>query len=203
MKKTLLTSLIMLIGISLFSQNNDDEIKTIFNNGRTSHGAYGALSINYSQIDGKDAFLVGARGAWLINHSIGIGLAGYGFINDIDTYDSFNNSDSDLDLVGGYGGLLIEPILFPKSPIHISLPIVIGAGGITYTDNFRWDHHNYETDAFFVIEPGIEIEFNVIRFMRIAAGAYYRHTSDIELEGTDKDVLNGFSTGITLKFGKF
>ena len=201
MKKTILTSLVILIGISLFSQTNDDEIKTIFNNGRTKHGAYGGLSINYSQIDGKDAFLVGARGAWLIDHSIGIGLAGYGFINDIHTNDGF--IDADLDLVGGYGGLLIEPIIMAKSPVHISLPIIIGAGGITYTDNFGWDNNNYDSDAFFVIEPGIEIEFNLIKFMRIATGVYYRHTSNIELEGVDNDVLNGFSTGITLKFGKF
>ena len=201
MKKTILTSLVILIGISLFSQTNDDEIKTIFNNGRTKHGAYGGLSINYSQIDGKDAFLVGARGAWLIDHSIGIGIAGYGFINDIHTNDGF--IDADLDLVGGYGGLLIEPIIMAKSPVHISLPIIIGAGGITYTDNFGWDNNNYDSDAFFVIEPGIEIEFNLIKFMRIATGVYYRHTSNIELEGVDNDVLNGFSTGITLKFGKF
>jgi len=201
MKRTLLTTLIMLIGISLFSQNGNDGVRTLFNDGHATHGAYGGLSINYSQIDGKDAFLVGARGAWIINHHIGIGLAGYGFINDINVDNGF--ADTDLDLVGGYGGLLIEPIIMAKSPVHISVPIIIGAGGITFDDNNRWNHRDYDTDAFFVIEPGVEVEFNIVSFMRIATGVYYRHTSNIELSGIDKDVLNGFSTGITLKFGKF
>lgn len=39
--------------------------------------------------------------------------------------------------------------------------------------------------------------------MRVAAGVYYRHTSKLQLEDTDENALNGFSTGITLKFGKF
>lgn len=204
MKKAVITFTIMLISFSAISQNNG-EFKTIFNNQESSHGGYGGLSVNYSQIDGKDAFLVGARGAWLINHSIGIGLAGYGFINDIDAYQGF--PENKLHLVGGYGGLLIEAIAFPQSSVHVSFPLLIGAGGITFTDDIDWDcdweHQDYDSDAFFVIEPGIELEFNIIRFMRISTGVYYRHTSNIELDGVDKDALNGFSTGITLKFGSF
>lgn len=201
MKKSMLIIAVMLLGVNLFAQgNNRDEVKTLFNNKYGSHGAYGGISMNYSQFDGKDAFLLGARGAWIVGHSVGIGLAGYGFINDINPNDNF--FDSDLDLVGGYGGLLIEPIIMPKSPVHFSVPIIIGAGGITYADR-DWGYRDLDSDAFFVIEAGIELEFNVIRFMRIATGVYYRHTSNIELYGTDKDVLNGFSTGISFKFGKF
>ena len=61
---------------------NDDEMQTIFSQKR-SNGAYGAFSLGYSQIDGKDAFVTGARGAFIINHSLAIGIGGYGFINDL------------------------------------------------------------------------------------------------------------------------
>ncbi len=206
MKKLIFITLIMLIGFSAISQNDEEEYRTLFNKGRTSHGAYGGLSINYSQMEGKDALIVGARGGWIIDHGFSIGFAGYGFANDFHYNDIPSNTRSGL--VGGYGGLLLESIILPNSPIHLSIPLLIGVGGVSYGDNWDfgydfWDRQSNEADAFFVIEPGVELELNLIKFMRISAGVYYRHTSNIQLQNTDKHALNGLSTGITLKFGKF
>ncbi len=39
--------------------------------------------------------------------------------------------------------------------------------------------------------------------MRLAVGGYYRYTSDLNLADTDTKVLDGFSVGLTMKFGKF
>ena len=206
MKKIILISFITLISLSAFSQQNPEEYKTIFNKDKVSHGGYGGLTFNYSSIDGKNAMVLGARGGWIIDHGISIGMAGYGFMNDIHFDDIPYNSD--VSLVGGYGGLLIESIILPNAPIHISIPLLIGVGGVGYVDDWnfnfnRWENHAYEYDAFFVIEPGIEVELNLVKFMRLAAGVYYRHTSNIQMANTDENVLNGLSTGITLKFGKF
>jgi hypothetical protein len=71
----------------------NDQISTIFSKNR-KNGGYGALSFNYTQIDGKDAFMMGARGAWIIDHSFAIGLGGNGFVNDINYH---NWRDNDLD----------------------------------------------------------------------------------------------------------
>ena len=124
--------------------------------------------------------------------------------------------DADLDdqfmYVGGYGGLRLEYILLPNSPVHISLPVVIGAGGISYARS----NHDFEfgfsatSQAFFVVEPGIELEMNVVKFMRVGFGVSYRFTSDID-EGyyspgqniIDSQVLEGWSGTISFKFGKF
>ena len=72
MKTNLLILLILGISLVGFSQDkeNPEEYKTLFGSDHMSHGGYGGLSVNYSQIDGKDAILVGARGAWVINHSL-------------------------------------------------------------------------------------------------------------------------------------
>jgi hypothetical protein len=51
--------------------------------------------------------------------------------------------------------------------------------------------------------PGIEIEFNVVKFMRIGLGGYYRYTSGLNLEKTGEHIMDGFSAGLSLKFGKF
>ena len=60
-----------------------------------------------------------------------------------------------------------------------------------------------DSDAFFVFEPGMEIELNIVSFFRIAIGGSYRYTSDINLIGHDPDLLRNFNAYFTLKFGKF
>jgi hypothetical protein len=115
-----------------------------------------------------------------------------------------------LSLAGGYGGFLLEPIIAGKSPVHVSFPILIGGGGVSLVDMYGWEDwghdpagYEYDYDAFFVIEPAVELEFNLARFFRMAAAVSYRHTSDIQLAQTEKDALRGFNYGVTFKFGKF
>ena len=103
----------------------------------------------------------------------------------------------------------MEPILLPRFPIHISLPVVVGVGGIayttstSYTDWFEPSYYVEDATSFLIVEPGVELEINVVKFFRVAVGAYYRYTSNITLIDTPEDVLNGYSAAITLKFGKF
>ena len=224
MKKSIILVLAMCIAAFAMAQNeeqsDDQELNTIFSGKKITHGGYGGMSVNYSQLGGRDALLVGARGAWIINHGIGIGIGGYGITNDIrsDLY----GDGSQFQLAGGYGGLLIEPIIAAKSPVHVSLPVIIGAGGIAYVYS-PWasagsqyeNAYTLDADAFFVVEPGVELELNMVRFFRISLGAYYRYTSDVALtyykyaiDGahelvTENPDLKGFSFGLTLKFGKF
>ncbi|MCI0522234.1 MAG: hypothetical protein L0Y37_01125, partial [Bacteroidales bacterium] len=40
----------------------------------------------------------------------------------------------DFKLVWGYGGFIIEPIVAPMYPVHVSFPILIGGGGISYVE---------------------------------------------------------------------
>lgn len=168
-------------------------------------GGYGGLSMLYTQIDNKDAFVFGARGGAIMGHSFAIGFGGAGFVTDLFFDDEIN---LDANLAGGYGGIFFEPIIFPRFPVHVSVPVLIGAGGIAYNSvDRRWEESWFveDSEAFFVVEPGAEIELNITRFFRFAFGAYYRYTSRIELmndPGYD-DILNGFSFGVNLKFGKF
>lgn len=224
MKKTTLLILALIIGIIGMSQEetkqSTQEYRTLFSSDKITHGGYGAVMFNYSQIDGKDAFLAGMRGMWIINHGVGIGVGGYGFANDL-KYEAPTNSPSDdgYFLAGGYGGLVIEPIIGAKHPVHVSFPVLIGAGGVAYIRDYWMTYpqypgdYNYYTEdatAYFVLEPGIELELNMVKFFRIGLGAYYRYTSDIKLNtwnGAEyaevSPDLKGFSFGLSLKFGKF
>lgn len=204
----------------------NDEIQTIFGHKKMSHGFYLGANMNVSPLDDKVFFNSGGTLAWVINHHLAIGLSGSGFISEITTDKLVNTYD--FAYTGGYGGLLIEPIIGSKFPVHISVPILIGAGGIAYTrfgdryeydndwddDDDDWDSHhdwdndykeqyNVDADAFFIAQPGIEAEMNVFKFMRVGLGSYYRYTTDVNLKNTSKTILHGFSFGGAIKIGKF
>ena len=183
------------------------EIQTLFDP-RSGSGGYGAITIAYTQINGRDAMLMGGRGAWVIGHGFGLGMGGYGFVND-----PIYNATDDLNysLVGGYGGLVMEPIIMGWFPVHLSLPILIGAGGVANTsysadwyDPYEyWDGYLEDATAYFVAEGGVELEFNLVRFLRLSLFGTYRYTSDILLENIPTDALRGWNYGITFKFGSF
>lgn len=207
MKKTaILLSLVLAVTFT-YAQDDyqDDEIQTIFSK-RRSNGGYGAFTISYSEIGGHDALVTGGRGAFIFDHSFAIGLGGFGFVNNFDY--NHHEIETDFSLAGGYGGIFFEPIIAGKSPVHVSFPILIGMGGVAAYKNYdmEWDYPHYSdygNDIFFVVEPAVELEFNLARFFRLAATVSYRHTSKIELIKTDENALKGFNFGMTFKFGKF
>jgi hypothetical protein len=207
-----LTMLIVLLLVFTIGYAQEDfktnEIQTLFSN-QKSLGFYGGFSMGYSQIDGKDALVSGGRMALIFNHATAVGIAGYGFVNDFDTYRWIDESEVRHSIAGGYGGIFIEPILGGLKPIHVAFPVLFGVGGAGlvrhYTPGF-WDNPYYDSaegDFFFIVEPAVELEFNLAKFFRTAATLSYRHTSNIELTGMDENVLNGLHFGLTFKFGKF
>lgn len=203
MKKIILLSALLFAASVVLAQKNDslkkqNEIKTVFGNKKVTHGVYFGFSVGYSIIDNKDAFTSGARLMWVIGHSFAWGLAGSGFANNF-------HSDEGTSLQGGYGGLMFEPILLPKYPVHLSFPVLLGVGGVAKVNADVWepDYNVDDADALFIAEPGVELEMNLLKFVRLSVGASYRFTTDIYLDGESHDVLNGFNTMVSLKFGKF
>lgn len=201
-------------------------IRSLFGNSgkRSSFGFYIAGTTGYSQIDGKDAVQLGGRVGMVIDHYFVMGIAGTSFISNIHRDFDLNPSASSYSIGGGYGGIFFEPVIAPKSPVHIAFPILLGVGGAAiaephHHDDWDWedeDHHewrNYTTTPFFVVEPGVELELNIVKYLRLAFNASYRATSDLHLRYTSddglttfkapKDALNGFSGGMTLKLGIF
>jgi hypothetical protein len=193
--------------------DTDDEMVTLL--GNSNHiGGYGAFSMKYFQMDKRDGVMFGGRGGVIVGHGISFGSVGNGFLTQ-PVYDPILGEDAMI--VGGYGGIYIEPILLPRFPVHIALPMTFGGGGLGYTINRHNDNHwdNWDDDytkgrGFLIFEPGVEVEFNVMRHFRFAVGASYRLTSNMELRYNTgnslivpRDAMNGFSAGVTFKFGVF
>ena len=213
MKKLILVSLIILsVSAILRSQDPEfdyyksKEIKTILGRNKAG-GGYGSFTMGYSVIDYQHAVLIGGRLAWVASHYVGIGFGGTGFINE---YHYEPSIDKEVFVTGGYGGLYIEPILFPRLPLHFSFPTLFGAGGISYITKDQDINNSFieDSEAFLLIEPAAEVELNLTRFFRLALGATYRFPTSFRVGTIDSQVvdagsLKGLSYTITLKFGKF
>jgi len=222
MKKSLVFSALFIIFcMTVYSQENDsilketntktrtksdDDFKTLFGNNR-SQGAYGAFSFGYTEVDNIQAMTFGGKFEWIVSHSLGFGFGGTGFINE---YHWDDNLQRDVFLTGGYGGFIIEPILLPKFPVHLSFPVTLGAGGISYITKENQDYHNMieDSEVFLVAEPSAELEFNITRHFRLAAGASYRFTTpfDIGMSGAtpvSSDAIESWTYTLTFKFGRF
>lgn len=201
-------SCLALVNLKAQDENQDyksDDFKTIF--GGQEIGGYGAIGAGYTTIDDKDAIVINARGGVILSHWFALGLTGTGFMNEYSMNTQLNEKVS---LVGGYGGFFVEPIIFPKSGVHVSFPITAGIGGISYTtfkddeeNDWETENNSHEGQSYLLIEPGVEVEFNLFKFMRMSVFGTYRYTSDLDLEYTSATALNGISAGLVFKFGKF
>ena len=189
------------------------EVKTLMSPGS---GGFGAISLGYTQVNGLDGLEMGARAEWVIGHGFGLGIAGTGFTSD------FTSVDSDYYAIsGGYGGLVMEPIIMGWLPLHIALPVVIGGGGLaSYATNADpWNYDSVdptfgEYAVFFIVEAGAELEFNLTRFFRLALYGTYRWTTPLEMKAmyglsdpspyaVDPHALWNWSAGVRFKFGSF
>ena len=187
--------------------NDPDGIQTL-TGPEHNLGFYIGFHSEYSQIAGYDAFGAGGTFAMIANHGLAIGFSGKGFMSE--PYEIVPGSHTSYSYAGGYGGFLIEPILFPKFPVHVSFPILIGAGGIAKSILTNYDYpYDYtevfveDAEAFLIAEPGVELEFNVARWLRLGLGASYRFTTTFEPSSFDSNPMDGFTGGFSLKFGKF
>lgn len=226
-KNLIFVSICMLCSLNLFPQEqasknisgqdkNQEGMKTLFgNNRKVDNGGWGGFTLGYTRVNGMDAFLSGGRGGWLIDHRITIGGGGYAFATDMSWDVQTMPTADNYALAGGYGGLLLEPIIAPFKPLHISIPVLIGGGSAGVVDNMDY-HGNYNYDSYsacFVLEVGIDLELNIVKFFRLAVNAGYRYTSNLTINyyspggikqfTVPPDAMRGFNAGVTFKFGKF
>ncbi len=225
MKKTV-AILLLLCSFPLFAQE-----QTLLGSGPIDNGGYGALVTKFTSVNGRFGLLLGARGGWIINHSFSIGAAGYGLVNNVRANSTGPNGEPYLNL--GYGGLDLEYVYRSDDLVHVSIHTLIGAGaagyrfGIGASEAPYMDTHwgypwgsswnplpdrawesNYDTwphywKAFFVVEPGANIDINITNWMRTSLGASFRVVSGLHSDASTNRDLSGPSAMVSFRFGSF
>jgi hypothetical protein len=212
--KKILVLIFSLIAISAYSQEQTHE--TLFGSDDVRFGFFGGPEMKITNINNQTGLLIGGRGALLINSTFSIGLGGYGLVtsHEVPDFKIIPNRgyDSSAYTRVGYGGLTLGVTVEPAKIVHITAGLLIGAGGAAYTSSYTYDwgdsddnHHytTFERSTFFIAEPSIGAELNILKFMRMELSASYRFISGLDLSNTSNKDLSGFSGNLIFKFGKF
>ena len=215
MKNILLLNMLILLSFGVNAQkyidsNDPDEVKSLLSKNNDITG-FGGLDVKVGDFNEERALFTGAYGGVIINRHYILGVAGYGLATSNKFTGTVPGADApkELDIYGGYGGLMIGGIIAPKSIVHVSLPIVLGVGNI-YVSDENFFNNTIDTDftidqsTFFVIEPGLAIEANITPSFRISLGASYRMVRGSSLNQPIKDDdLTDFAGLFSLRFGRF
>jgi hypothetical protein len=230
MKKSLICILFLFSVVTAFAQDNtksdnntsnDEQIKTLFRKGsmdKITLGYFFEINAGYTKFGSEHVFLPGLNMGLILNHNWSVGLAGSLVGNPgniyydniyypVGTYSAMQGAN----LIGGYGGGLLEYTAFPKSVVHFSVPVIIGGGYFAYVDDFNYDYHNSDTwgyntidwTACFVVEPGLKLEVNILKMLRMGVGVSYRYSPNLDLINTSDNLINQVTGRFSLRFGKF
>ncbi len=208
MKK--ISVLLIAMAISFFGYSQ--EMNTLFSSKDSviTFGGYGAPIFRASQINGMWGVATGGKGGFTINRKFTFGGIGYGLASDY-TFKGDNllgNKNADLHLGMGAGGIFFEYTVGMKNAVHFSFPLSMMAGGILISDKKLDDFDEdidkgVESSGVFLLEPGVNIEFNFTKFFVPTLNFGYRHVMGSSLVNLSDTDLSGFHVGLELKFGKF
>lgn len=159
-----------------------------------ANGGYGAPEMRVTTLAGSAGILFGSQGGWVHDHVFVLGGAGYGLVNDVTpTMDGTKSAAIGL----GYGGVRPGFVLGSDRFIHLTGGLLLGAGGI------RAGADGAErSDVFFVVEPDVAGEMNIVRWLRLAVGASYRMPFG-DTAGLRFTQVSGPAGTLALKFGSF
>lgn len=198
MRAAVIIVLALFLGAPLYAQEN-------LIGGDVELGGFGGPSVQFTSINGEFGLLAGGWGGMIIDHTVAIGGAGYGLVNDVS---EANAPAATPYLNFGYGGGFVQYINGSDNLIHFTGRILIGGGGLGFRSSNDNDEHSSGdrdtlNDVFFVAEPSVEAELNVIKWMRLCVGGGYRFISGIEIAGITNGDISGPHGQVMVKFGSF
>jgi hypothetical protein len=185
------------------------EVETLM---KSDGGFGGHLSLNVkgTEVSDQAAVMVGGELVFTLNHALNIGVAGYGMPTRIDYEDSNDFYREDLSVEFGYGGFFVEPVFFDQKVVHFSVPVLIGGGwaGLSnrtnaYDSRYPDDFYLRDESIFFVLEPGINMEVNLVKYVKLTLGGSYRYVNGSDLRNIEDSDLSGLSFGAGIRVGWF
>ncbi len=181
------------------SNNEESQGNYLFDNlfdGLKSTSGIGGVMIDFYDVNGESAVSVGGGGAVLVNDRFYFGGYGTGVANS-PKFSLEGNPDAIFKL--GHGGLWMGAIIKPESLVHLALSSRFGWGGLTLEDG----QEELLSENIFVVNPQLDIELNVARWLRLSVGAGYRLVSGIDSNLIEKSDFNGYNINLGFHFGWF
>ena len=163
---------------------------------KTQFPAQGGPALKAAFLPIGTAFMVGGRGEFLLNDSLGLGVASYSLSTELmPTYSATRH-----DLGFSYGGITIDDSFFPRRLFYfnVSCTVALGqASSLPVSQNAGRDHVD-----FLMLEPEVNWMVNVTQELRIGLGFSWRilNTANVkDVVGVD---MGGGAASFTLMYGK-
>jgi hypothetical protein len=210
MKKIIFTCSLMVLNLVAFSQETKTS-QTLLSTEVDEIGWFVELPFTLSEIQDETIFLPGLSAGVILNQNLRLGLSGFDFSQDWNRI-SLPEADQGKGafLEGSYGGLLIEPLINSEKLIHFTFPLLIGGGRVELESKTLHPDEDGEMEemelaekAYFMLRPGANVEFNLHPYVRLAVGASYRWTTNIDMPDVEKDAMRGFNAHFSVRVGQF
>ncbi len=192
-----------------------DTVHTLIRPSKLNYlGLYVAPEFQYGQSNSAFTSFAGGSAMLLLNKRLALGVTAQQSLSE--TFSP--NGVSPLVLQSAFGGGKLEYTLHPDAAFHLTFPLVVGVGEVRadslHTHDNGVDHemhgdgHDFERTGmdgtYFLIQPGVQVEVNLLRYAKLFAGANYRITSNMDSASTlPSDALQGLSLNVGLKVGWF
>ena len=196
-----------------------DEFQTIFKNFKISSvRGFGGPSMSFSTIDGQFVHFMGGGGAVILNDKFFFGGFGSGTTNLVNAKDYYTgtpevNRYEDFRVEMDYGGFWLGYIFGGKNPIHPIIHLQTGWGNVHLSEDvidnndFPFGYSGSSTTIYssgiFVLNPVVEMEMNITKFLRLGIGANYRLVYGLDLNGYANNDFAGPGGFLSFKFGWF
>jgi hypothetical protein len=175
-----------------------------------SVGIYVAPEVQYGSLNGDFTSFVGGSMMLMINNRFAFGVTGQRSVSN--TFSPKNSSP--LYVQSQFGGGKIEYSINPYSAIHVTIPLMVGVGWaqadstISRFDNFfeeRNKGYSRRGNSYAIIQPGVNVEANLLKFMKLYVGANYRFSilNDNNSTVLPASALQGLSISAGIKMGIF
>ncbi|MEW7290418.1 hypothetical protein [Aquimarina sp. 2304DJ70-9] len=211
-KATLLFFLTFILYQSNAQDSKDNNYIEFNDRKNIVHGVYLGISGGYGQIKGKSTYITGLKLAYVANRKFEIGLVIKGLYSNQNLSSIFLSDGTELgpDLAAVYGGFHLEPIFFSEAKVNLSFPLLIGAGAagagyfeLNLTEEEEAKERNSLFSSLYVVEPGVNVLYNISRYVQLEAGIKYRFSGKAVLTPNAFVRINGFSTSLGIKIGVF
>jgi len=183
---------------------SQDKEETLFGNSESiTLGVYGGPEFKLTSFNGEVGFMTGGKGGLIINKSFTIGGGGYSIVTNHKVYDTDLDNSPWANIDFGYGGLILEYVNNPNKLVHFTGGILIGAASVSYSGGiygFPQDvNWHRESSTFFILEPELGIDVNLIRYLRLGVDLSYRLAVGGDMTKTKASDISGLSANLSIR----
>jgi hypothetical protein len=192
---------------------------------QVENGPVFAVEFKFTEINGKEAYLLGGYAGAIFDNKLLVGGGGYWQVDDYwnhydngchDCYDYYDYDDGYGYHATGYGGLIVEAYPLRSPAISLGLRALVGGGVTTVGWNgyyggsgngsrypqpqdgyYDYGYYGYD-QTYFIFEPQVNLSVRVARGVAIVGGAGYRV---IGWANGWEDQIGGLTGTFAIRFG--